>query len=209
MKPEPPLLKLFHAPTSPYVRKVMVVAHWLGLSSRIELLDCAANPVARDERIAAYNPLAKIPAALSADGEALFDSRVICEYLDDWAAGGLFPTGARRWPALTRQALGDGLLDAALLARYERQSRPAQLWSQPWYHGQLQKIDAALDEIERQAPVLAELPFEIGTLTLGCALGYLDFRFDTLDWRRTRPRAAAWFAEFDLRPPMAETRPHS
>ena len=108
------MLQLYFAATSPYVRKVMVVAHHLGVADRIEHLAAAANPVNRDRNIAAFNPLAKVPAARTDDGLCLFDSRVICEYIDSERGGGLFPAAGRaRWIALTQQALADGLLDAA------------------------------------------------------------------------------------------------
>src|SRR5476651_2363618 len=119
------MFQLYYAPTSAYVRKVMVVAHCLGLAGQIEKLDSAAHPVQRDERIARFNPLAKVPALRTAQGLRLYDSRVICEYLNAYAAGSLFPaTGDERWTCLTRQALGDGLLDDALLARYETTAVP-------------------------------------------------------------------------------------
>lgn len=203
-----PVLQLYYAPTSPYVRKVMAVAHVTGLVHRIERLESAANPVQRDARIATFNPLGKVPAAQTIAGEPLYDSRVICEYLDSLGQGKLFPSDERRWATLTRQALGDGLLDAAILARYEGLVRPPELQSKAWYQAQLEKIHAALDEIERQADILEALPLEIGTLTLGCALGYLDFRFPDLDWRRDHPQAEHWFAEFDRQPAMAATHPH-
>ncbi|MGJ7573093.1 glutathione S-transferase [Variovorax sp. RB2P76] len=202
-------LQLFHAPTSPYVRKVMATAALLGLADRIERLPSAAHPVRRDDRIAGFNPLAKVPAALSDDGQPLYDSRVICEYLDHAGGGLLFPApGPARWRALMLQALGDGLLDAALLARYERTARPDAVQSQGWYDAQLTKIGHALDAIEREAPVLSVDAPGIGEVTLGCALGYLDFRFAALPWREGRPQAAAWFARFDATPAMAATRPH-
>ncbi|MCJ9712167.1 glutathione S-transferase N-terminal domain-containing protein, partial [Bordetella hinzii] len=120
-------MKLLYAPTSPYVRKVMVCAHLTGQAGRIQWLDSAAHPIRRDARIAAHNPLAKVPTLILDNGQALYDSRVICEYLASSAGDEhLFPaTGAARWQALTWQALGDGLLDAALLARYEHTARPA------------------------------------------------------------------------------------
>ncbi len=204
----PPILRLYHTTTSPYVRKVMAVANQLGLAAQIELLASAAHPVKRDSRIATFNPIGKVPAAQTSDGQLLFDSRVICEYLDDYAQGGLFPVGAQRWQALARQALGDGLLDAALLARYERLARPKELQSDAWYQAQLGKVQAALESIEQQAPELASTPSDIGAITLGCALGYLDFRFADMDWRSHCPQAARWFADFDAQPAMIATRPH-
>jgi len=202
------MFKLYYAPTSPYVRKVMVTAHCLGLAGQIEKLESAAHPIKRDERIAAFNPLAKVPALQTADGLALFDSRVICEYLDTHAGGSLFPReGQARWVSLTRQALGDGLLDAAMLARYETVARPADKQWDGWLDGQLTKIRAVLADIERQVQDFNTAPDDIGLIAIGCGLGYLDFRFASLDWRAGSPATADWFAEFDQHPAMVATRP--
>lgn len=202
------MFKLFFAPTSAYVRKVMVTAHVLGLAAQIEKLDSAAHPVLRDERIARFNPLAKVPALQTADGLTLYDSRVICEYLDAFAGATLFPAcGAARWVSLTRQALGDGLTDAALLARYESTIRPATSQWPEWTAAQLTKVRAALRAIEAQAAHFSPLPNDIGLIAIGCALGYLDFRFAELDWRAGHPATAAWFATFEQHPAMLATRP--
>lgn len=208
------MLKLLYAPTSPYVRKVMVCAHLAGVADQIQWLDSAANPVRRDDRIAVYNPLAKVPTLILADGQSLYDSRVICEYLAHMGGNAdLFPAvGPRRWVALTQQALGDGLLDAALLARYERTARPAEYQWTVWREAQLVKVDACLGQIERQIePQAATPPTQaptIGEVTLGCALGYLDFRFPELDWRASHPRATQWEAAFRKLPAMQATLPH-
>lgn len=199
-------IQLFYAPTSPYVRKVMVCAAELGLMDRIETLASAAHPIRRDTRIAAFNPLAKVPAARLPDGTLLFDSRVICEYLDDTAGGGLFPRGPERWPALTRQALGDGLLDAALLVRYEDHARSEAERSPAWREGQMVKIAAALDHMDETLSAYRDA-VDIGSITIACALGYLDFRFPALDWRGSRPNLAGWYAKFAERPSMRETAP--
>lgn len=202
------MFKLYYASTSAFVRKVMVTAHCLGLADSIEKLDSAAHPIQRDERIARFNPLAKVPALQTPDGVSLYDSRVICEYLDGFAGGSLFPAvGAQRWISLTRLALGDGLADAALLARYETSARPADKQWPQWRDAQLVKVEAALTEIETQASGFSRVPDDIGLIAIGCALGYLDFRFSELDWRATHPAAAAWFAEFDQHPAMLATRP--
>lgn len=201
------MFKLYYASTSAYVRKVMVTAQVLGMADRIEKLDSAAHPVQRDERIACFNPLAKVPALQTPDGLSLYDSRVICEYLNAFAGGTLFPTDARRWVSLARQALGDGLVDAALLARYETIARPPEKQWDTWITSQLAKVRAALAEIERQAPQFSRTPDDIGLIAIGCALGYLDFRFADLDWRASHPAAAAWFAEFDQHPAMLATHP--
>lgn len=203
-------MKLLYAPTSPYVRKVMVCAHLTGQAGRIQWLDSAAHPIRRDARIAAHNPLAKVPTLILDDGQALYDSRVICEYLASATGNGhLFPAaGAARWQALTRQALGDGLLDAALLARYEHTARPADRQWNDWRDAQLLKVGASLDAIEALAPQLAGERPTIGEVSIGCALGYLDFRFPELQWRDNHPLAAEWFGAFHALPAMQATTPH-
>jgi glutathione S-transferase len=203
-----PMFKLYYASTSPYVRKVMITAHCLGLAGQIEKLASAAHPINRDERIATFNPLAKVPAMQTPDGLGLFDSRVICEYLDSHAGGSLFPReGRQRWVSLARQALGDGLLDAAMLARYETVARPADKQWDGWLEGQMTKIRAVLADIETQVPHCSDVPDDIGLIAIGCGLGYLDFRFASFDWRAGHPATAAWFAAFDQHPAMVATRP--
>ena len=234
-------MQLLYAPTSPFVRKVMVCAHLTGQAAQIEWLPSAAHPIRRDDRIAAHNPLAKVPTLILENGQALYDSRVICEYLASRVGDTqLFPaSGAARWHALTQQALGDGLLDAALLARYERTARPADMQWTDWYDAQLVKVEAGLAEIEDQAAALfqaAVVPLSapasnvptsnaptsnsltsnsltsntptIGDVTLGCALGYLDFRFPELDWAARYPDTARWHATFRTLPAMQATLPH-
>ncbi|ARU94031.1 glutathione S-transferase family protein [Tatumella citrea] len=203
------MMQLYFATTSTFVRKVMVCARLLNLSDDIELLDSAAHPVDRDERIASFNPLAKVPALRTAEGLCLYDSRVICEYLNSLAQGTLIPhSGEARWISLTRQALGDGLADAALLAHYEFNARPPEKQWQGWADAQLKKVNAALAESERQATGFSRQPDDIGLISIGCALGYLDFRFAQFHWRENHPQLAAWFAVFDTHPAMVESRPH-
>jgi glutathione S-transferase len=204
------MMQLLYAPTSPYVRKVMVCAQLTGQADRIERLESAAHPIRRDARIAKHNPLAKVPTLILESGQSLFDSRTICEYLA--ASGGptnLFPKeGEARWRALSLQALGDGLLDAALLARYETVARPAEFQWQEWRSAQLVKVAACMDEIESQAPSLRGDAPTIGEVTIGCALGYIDFRFPEIAWRDTRPQAARWNETFQAMPAMSATIPH-
>jgi glutathione S-transferase len=201
-------MKLFHSPASPYVRKVVASAIELGLEAEIERLPSAASPVTRDETVAQSNPVGKVPTLLLADGTALFDSRVICEYLDSIAQPPrLFPAaGPERIRALRDQALGDAILDAALLARYETVLRPAELRWQAWLDGQLRKVSSGVDLIERECAAYGDR-FDIGTLTLACALGYLDFRFPDLQWRAEHPRTTHWFRRVGERPSLAATAP--
>ena len=200
-------MKLFYSGASPYVRKCMVVAHELGLAARIEHLPAAAHPVNRDPNIVRNNPLGKVPTLLTDDGTVLYDSRVICEFLNDLGGGKLFPAGgAQRWQVLTEQSLGDGILDAALLARYEGAMRPEPLRWADWTTGQLDKIHCGLAAIDAKADSLGDR-VDIGTITMGCVLGYLDLRFDHLGWRQQHAKAAAWFARFNARPAMQATLP--
>ena len=176
-------MKLYFNPASPFVRKVRVTAHELGLGDRIELTSVTLTPVSPHEGVRSDNPLGKIPALVTDDGVVLFDSPVICEYLDALAGGNrIFPSpGAARWTALRRQALADGVMDAAVLTRYEQTLRPQELRWTDWAEGQLLKIRTALDALERED--LAGV-FDIGTIAIACALGYLDLRFASEDWRK-------------------------
>jgi glutathione S-transferase len=195
-------MKIFFSPTSPYVRKCLVTAHEVGLIDRIELLAGNAHPVQRDAQIIASNPLGKVPTLITDDGTVLYDSRVICEYLDDLAGARLFPrSGAARWSALTLQSLADGMLDAALLARYEQALRPEALRWSDWTVGQLDKVATSLAALEGRVAQLHER-VDIGTLSLACALGYLDLRFADLNWRQRYPNVASWAAPFLQRPSL-------
>ncbi|MEH3144978.1 MAG: glutathione S-transferase [Methylobacterium frigidaeris] len=200
-------MQLFHSKTSPFVRKVMVTAHELGLVERLELVPGAAHPVNRDAGIVAHNPLGQVPTLILDDGTVLADSRVICEYLDDLGQGGFFPpSGTARWRALAAQSVGDGLLDAALLTVYETRVRGDGERSPAWVEGQRAKIEGGLGAIEAAAPGLGDR-VDIAAITFGCALGYLDLRFAGIGWRDRYPAAAAWFAGFDARPSMRATVP--
>lgn len=203
-------MKLFFSPASPYVRKVMASAIALDLADRIELLPSAASPVARDLTIAPVNPLGKVPAAILPDGTALIDSRTICEYLDSLRPeAGLFPVaGPARWEALRLHAIADGLLDAALLWRYEAVMRPEALRWDAWTQGLRGKVDASVAALESAVDSLSRGD-DIGTITAGCALGYLDFRFPDLNWRASAPALAGWWADYAHTAPMARTVPRN
>ena len=201
-------MKLHHNPASPYVRKVLVCARELGLAERIEITSLPLSPVNPDAGLNADNPLGKIPALVLDDGSALYDSRVICEFLDTLHDGArLFPaSGPRRWSVLRRQALADGILDAAVITRYETALRPEPRRWQTWIDNQKLKIERAVDHLEQTSQALTD-DIDIGTIATGCALGYLDFRYADDDWRQGRPALSAWFDRFSQRDAMQATLP--
>jgi glutathione S-transferase len=185
----------------------MIVALETGLGGRLELVP--GDPWAPDTDLPQDNPLNKLPALLTDEGERLYDSPVICEYLDSLHGGDkLFPAaGSRRWIALRRQALADGLLDACVQLRVETTMRPDPCRWAKWSARQTAIIERALDQFESEAPDLAG-PFTIGHVALVCALGFLDFRSIIADWRDRHPRLAAWYAEAARRPSVVATTPH-
>jgi glutathione S-transferase len=197
-------MKLHWSPRSPFVRKVMVFAHEAGLVDR---LTCVRTVVAMKEPNAALladNPLSKIPTLVLEDGSSLYDSGVICEYLDTLhGRTKLFPAeGQARWTALRRQALGDGFLDFLLLWRHERERSPP---SQTLLDAFAVKYRATMTSLGQEATELERTPFGIGHIAIGCSLSYLDFRFADLGWRGGHPRIAAWHASFAGRPSAKAT----
>lgn len=201
------MMKLHWSPRSPYVRKVMVCAHELQLLPRIELVRSVAAMLQPNVVLMRDNPLSKIPTLVLDDGSTLFDSVVICEYLNDLAGGTLLPAGGpQRWQALRWQALGDGLLDVLILWRNERE-RAEGSRSEPLTAAFDTKTLAALAQLDKEAGLLAQTPLSIGHITLMCTLGYLDYRFAALGWRGQAPALAAWYASLQSRPAFAMTEP--
>lgn len=199
-------MQLYYSAASPFVRKVLVVAHELGCADKIELISAAAHPVNTNSVIAALNPLGQVPTLATDTGRVICDSRVICEYLNTQFHGTLLPIGSERWTALVMQSHADGLLDAALLARYERVVRPVELQWDDWEAGQMAKIVRTLDVLELELEFAGER-LDIGTIAVGCALGYLDFRFADFNWRDDHAGLAAWFERFSQRASMQQTVP--
>lgn len=200
-------MKLLWSSRSPFVRKVMVFAHETGLASRIECARTVVAPAKPNAEVMAFNPLSKLPTLIMDDGRALYDSPVICEYLDGLHDGSrLFPAeGAVRLEALRRQAFGDGIMDFLLVWLSER-SRPAEQQSAPLLEACRLKLKVALDTVEADADALARTPFGIGHVAIGCALGYADFRFGGEAWRVGRPRLAAWTDATHARPSFQATQ---
>lgn len=195
-------MKLRSSPPSPFGRKVRIAASMLKLADRIEPI--LTDTLAAGDPIRKVNPLGKVPCLELADGTVLYDSRVICEYLDLQAGGGLFPAEPKaRMAALTLQALGDGLMDSCILQRYEIMFRePAQV-SEKWLDHQRGKVARALEALEAAPPAGA---LTIGHVAVACALGYLDLRFEGT-WRKDHPRLVAWLDAFAAQvPAFEETR---
>lgn len=196
-------MKLMHSATSPYVRKVMACAIARGIDGQIELVATDGN--ASPPHLLAVNPLSKVPALVTGDGVALYDSPVICEYLDSVGdAVALFPpSGRARWRALRFQAMGDGIMDAAVLRRGEmlRASEPGRDQVMARQKAAVQRTLAALE------PDPPHRVLDIGAIAVACALGYLDFRFGHEPWRPDHPQLAGWLDEMNLHPGLARTAP--
>jgi glutathione S-transferase len=198
-------MKLRYAPNSPFVRKVMVAAIETGLAERIEIVPTDTDDPASD--LARDNPLGRVPALVRDDGSVLIESDLICAWLDGEHRGPrLVPEDpAARTAALQLQAYADGLTEAAIQIQRER-ARPERLQWDRWIERQRVKMGRTLDFLEREAGRLAP-PVAIGHIALGCALGWIDLRVADAEWRKGRPRLAAWYEGFSKRPSMAATAP--
>lgn len=202
-------MKLHYASASPFVRKVVASAIELGLDHRLQF-EPAANPTmptVRNPAIAADNPLSKVPVLLLADGERLYDSIVICEYLDSLnGRHRLFPSsGIKRWRALRMNALADGIMDAGISVRLERVRPLEKQWNE-WIEGQLFKINGSLDVLEREFQEWSQ-DLTVGHIALGCALQWLEFRQISASLRSGHDRLYSWHDQFLKRPSMARTIP--
>jgi glutathione S-transferase len=199
-------MKLHWSPRSPFVRKVMIVAHELGLTDRITCVRTVVATTRPHMPLMEENPLSKIPTLVLDDGTVLYDSPVICEYLDSLHAGRkLVPAdGKERMTALRRQALGDGFLDFLLLLRNERErEHPSPVHVATFGT----KKQAALKALDKEAGDLAASGFTVGHIAIGCALSYLDFRFGDEDWRSGHPGIARWHRDYCQRPSVRATEP--
>ncbi|MET4128997.1 glutathione S-transferase [Roseovarius sp. MBR-6] len=199
-------MQLISSPASPFVRKVRVLLHETGLATQVEELPVATTALATAPEAMAANPLGKIPALLRADGPAIYDSRVICRYLDAKAGAALYPE-ARLWEVLTLEATADGIMESGVLMVYETRLRPEGARSEPWVEAQWAKIARALDALEERWMSHLAGPLDMGQIAVACALGYLDFRHDARGWRDGHPALAAWYEGFAARDSMAQTAP--
>lgn len=198
-------MKLYYSPTSPFVRKVNVCAFELGVDDKLERI--ITNPWENNADLLANNPLSKVPTLITDDGMVLYDSPVICEYLDTLVGGDkLLPgEGAERWDALRLQALGDGILDAAV-SRFLERKRPQAQKSSDWDGIQRESIRRALTSLQGEVSGWTDT-VTIGQIAVACALGYLDFRFAEEDWHLENPDLDEWFAKFAQRKSMQATLP--
>ncbi len=195
-------MKLYHSATSPYVRKVVACALACGVSDQITRIE--TNPHASPPDLLAANPLSKVPCLVTEDGFALFDSPVICEYLDSVGGGLLFPPpGAARWRALRFQAIGDGIMDAAVSRRMDM-ARPSEAARDAAMARSRDAVERALDLLQSDPPANH---LDIGAIAVACALGYLDLRFAADAWREGRGKLAQWHAEMAERPEIAGSAP--
>lgn len=201
-------MKLYFAGTSPYVRKVVVMAMETGLDKKIEQVPTTVMPTQPNLELAKDNPLMKLPTLVTDDGVALYDSYVICDYLDSLHKGEkLIPaSGPARWTVLRLHALASGLTDAGILCRYENLFHEDGKRSDPWLQGQIAKINHGLDELEKEVKNLTG-PLNIAQIAAGCSIGWLEFRKPAGDIRKGRPKLMAWYDEFAKRPSMQATIP--
>ncbi|WP_268798347.1 glutathione S-transferase [Pseudomonas huanghezhanensis] len=202
-------MTLYYNSASPFARKVLVLLHETEQTSRVSLKAVSPTPVSPDNELIQENPAGKLPALRLADGNVLHDSRVILDYLDHQHVGNaLIPReGSARWRRLTLASLADALLDAALLIRYETFLRPAEKQWREWLDNQQEKITRSLLYFEQEAVTELSSNFDIASISVAAALGYLDFRQPDLNWRSSYPRLAAWYYEVSQRPSMIETQP--
>lgn len=204
-----PSMTLHYNAASPFARKVLILLHETGQASRVSLKAVALTPVSPDDEVCRDNPCGKIPALCLADDNVIHDSRVILEYLDQQHVGNaLIPKeGSARWRRLTLASLADALMDAALLIRYETFLRPEEKHWAAWLDAQQEKIARTLAYFEAEAVTELSTHFDIASISVACALGYLDFRQPNLGWRSSYPRLANWYYEVSQRPSMLETQP--
>jgi glutathione S-transferase len=198
-------MKLLSSGASPFVRKARVVLLETGQKD-VEVVDVVSSPMGGEPALNAANPLGKIPALVREDGPTLYDSRVITRFLDARGKGGLYPD-ARIWETLTLEATGDAIMEAAVGITYEKRLRPAELHWNDWFEAQWAKIDRTLDALGARWMGHLHGPVDMGHISIGCALGYLDLRHDVRNWREGRDVLAAWEKAFSERPAMQATKP--
>ena len=199
-------MKLYFNPASPFVRKVLVVAKECGAADQLEIEEIALTPVNPHIPLNSHNPLGKIPALVLDDNQNLYDSRVICEYLDSTYGSKLFPAGSERWTVLRQQAIADGLCDASVLVRYESFVRPKEKQWSEYVEAQLNKCHRAIALLDQECAEFGER-VDIATLSTAIALEYFEFRNPDEVWQQRAPTLAKWLSDFSQRQSLLDTRP--
>jgi glutathione S-transferase len=200
------VMRLIYSPASPFVRKVVVLMHEAGLSDKVTLNPVATTALNTADDARAANPLGKIPALVRDGDSTIFDSRVICRYLDDLAGSNLYPAD-RLWDVLTLEALADGIMESAVSMVYEVRLRPENEQSPAWIDAQWSKVTHALAALEADQFAAATGDVNMGQLAVACALGYLDFRHAGRNWQADFPKLAAWQQQIGQRASMMATTP--
>ena len=203
-------LKLFYSDRSPYVRKVMVTLHEVNLFENVEIVSVRTNPLGVVEDLFDVSPLGKIPTLVLPDGTTIFDSRVICSYLNSIGKSDLYLAKENlKWSIKTAEANFDGILDAALLMVYEHRYRQDKYQNAEWLENLWGKIERTLDFYNNSSSKILSGSLNMGQISLGCALGYLDYRHNNRNWRAKNQNLRDWFAEFSERLSMRNTIPRS
>lgn len=199
-------MKLLYQTHSPYARKVLVLAHEAGLAARLDVVHHETSPTRRNDEVYAVNPLGKVPVLVLDDGVALFDSTVICDFLDSLHGGGCFipAAGPDRYRVLRQQSIAQGLCEAGIAVRHETVRRPAQYRYPEMRDGQMAKLVASYDLLEQQMKDVDVTDVDLGRIALATALDWIEFR-NLPDFRAGRPCLTRWFTTFRSRPSMVVT----
>ena len=199
-------MKLVYSPPSPFVRKVTTLIYHANLNESIELINVKTTALSVAEEARAANPLGKIPVMILEDGKAIFDSRVITRYLDDFAGSNLYPQD-KIYDILTLEALADGIMESAVSITYESKLRPQNEQSPSWMEAQWSKVLHAVKALDDGKFKAMDSEMNMGQIAVACALGYLDFRHDARDWRNGHSNLASWNDKMMELPALIKTIP--
>ena len=199
-------MKLVYSPPSPFVRKVTTLIYHANLNDSIELINVKTTALSVAEEARAANPLGKIPVMILEDGKAIFDSRVITRYLDDFAGSNLYPQD-KIYDILTLEALADGIMESAVSITYESKLRPQSEQSPSWMEAQWSKVLHAVKALDDGGFKAMDSGMNMGQIAVACALGYLDFRHDARQWRSWHSNLASWNDKMIKLPALIKTKP--
>ena len=199
-------MKLVYSPPSPFVRKVTTLIYHANLNDRIELINVKTTALSVAEEARAANPLGKIPVMILEDGKAIFDSRVITQYLDNFAGSNLYPKD-KIYDILTLEALADGIMESAVSITYESKLRPQNEQSPSWMEAQWSKVLHAIKALDDGQFQAMDSEMNMGQIAIACALGYLDFRHDARQWRSGHSNLASWNDKMMKLPALIKTIP--